>query len=303
MIAEPAGSCRRADRGARLPWCPVALTLGIVGLPNVGKSTLFNALTSDDVLAANYPFATIEPNVGVVPLPDPRLAVLAEMFALGQDRAGDGVLRGHRRHRQGRQRGRGAGQQVPGQHPRGGRDLPGHPGVRRPRRGARRRPGRPARRHRDDQHRADPGRPADAGEGDAAAGEGGPQRARTAGPALEAAQQAARRCWTAGRTLFAARADVDLGAAARAVAADHEAVPVRLQRRRGRAHRRRAARGAGRSWSPRPTRCSWTPRSRPSCSSWTRSRRASCWSRSARTSRGCTRWPAPASTRWACRPT
>jgi len=53
---------------------------GIVGLPNVGKSTLFNALTKNDVLAANYPFATIEPNVGVVGVPDPRLARLAEVF-------------------------------------------------------------------------------------------------------------------------------------------------------------------------------------------------------------------------------
>lgn len=58
----------------------MSLNLGIVGLPNVGKSTLFNALTRNNVLAANYPFATIEPNEGVVPLPDPRLDKLAEVF-------------------------------------------------------------------------------------------------------------------------------------------------------------------------------------------------------------------------------
>jgi GTP-binding protein YchF len=81
-FAPSAVTSATGEAGERDVDCPpVALTIGIVGLPNAGKSTLFNALTRNDVLAANYPFATIEPNVGVVGVPDPRLATLAELFS------------------------------------------------------------------------------------------------------------------------------------------------------------------------------------------------------------------------------
>ena len=79
-MPRAAGGAGSAGRIGTVDSIPVALTIGIVGLPNVGKSTMFNALTRAQVLAANYPFATIEPNVGVVPLPDARLKVLAGIF-------------------------------------------------------------------------------------------------------------------------------------------------------------------------------------------------------------------------------
>ena len=78
---RPESAAERPHRDGPVPLTLVALTIAIVGLPNVGKSTLFNALTKNSVLAANYPFATIEPNVGVVNLPDARLGQLATIFS------------------------------------------------------------------------------------------------------------------------------------------------------------------------------------------------------------------------------
>ena len=103
------------------------MKLGIVGLPNVGKSTLFNAITKAGAESANYPFCTIDPNVGVVPVPDSRLDVLAAMYqpekvtpAVIEFLDIAGLVRG------GQQRGR-SWQQVSGQHSRSGRHLPCRP--------------------------------------------------------------------------------------------------------------------------------------------------------------------------------
>ena len=159
----------------------MSLNLGIVGLPNVGKSTLFNALTRNNVLAANYPFATIEPNEGVVPLPDPRLAELAKMFDSEKivpapvtfvDIAG--IVKGA-------SEGAGLGNKFLANIRESDAicqvvrvftdDDVAHVDGRID----------PQVRHRDDRHRADPRRPADAREGGAAAGEGGPNAQGPAG--------------------------------------------------------------------------------------------------------------------------
>ena len=137
----------------------VALSLGIVGLPNVGKSTLFTALTRKDADAANYPFATIEPNVGLVEVPDARLDALAEIVNPQRDAAGGRRVRRHRGPGEGRERGRGARQPVPRQHPRDRRHLRGRALLLGPQRHPRRGPREPRERRRDDPHRARARRP------------------------------------------------------------------------------------------------------------------------------------------------
>ena len=96
----------------------MGIKCGIVGLPNVGKSTLFNALTRAQIAAENYPFCTIDPNVGIVPVPDPRLDALVEDRRAREDRADHGGVRRHRGPGGRRVAGRGPRQQVPVAHPR-----------------------------------------------------------------------------------------------------------------------------------------------------------------------------------------
>ena len=107
---------------------------GLVGLPNAGKCSLYNALTGGGALAAPYAFATKDPNIGVAKVPDERLDRLAEMSQVAERRPRRGAGRRHRRPRRGRQQGRGPRQQVPRQHPRGRRHRVRAAGVRRRRR-------------------------------------------------------------------------------------------------------------------------------------------------------------------------
>jgi hypothetical protein len=160
---------RRAARGPNRGWLdnvlivapskfPMSLQCGIVGLPNVGKSTLFNALTKAGIPAENYPFCTIEPNVGVVEVPDPR------MRGAGRDRQAGARGESHRRVRRHRRpggrrvEGRGPGQPVPVAHPRNRRHRQRGALLRRRQRDPRVRQGQPDRRHRSHPDRTGAGR-------------------------------------------------------------------------------------------------------------------------------------------------
>ena len=93
------------------------MKLGIVGLPNVGKSTLFNAITNAGAQSANFPFCTIEPNVGMVTVPDSRLDFLAKIYEPKKYTPAVIEFCGHCGPGEGRLQGRGPGQQVPGKYP------------------------------------------------------------------------------------------------------------------------------------------------------------------------------------------
>ena len=147
---------------------------GIVGLPNVGKSTLFNALTETAAAqAANYPFCTIEPNVGEVAVPDTAARPAGQAREVDRDHPDAADLRRHRRAGARRIEGRGARQPVPGQYPRGRRHRPCGALLRGRRRHPCREPDRSGRRHRDGRDRADARRPRQPGAARRCAGEEG----------------------------------------------------------------------------------------------------------------------------------
>ena len=256
---------------------------GIVGLPNVGKSTLFNALTKAGIAAENYPFCTIEPNVGIVEVPDPRLDAHRRHRAAAESGAGDRRVRRHRRPGGRRVEGRGPGQQVPRQHPRDRRHRARRALLRGPERGARRRQGRPGVGHRDHQYRARARRPRRGREADRQVRQGGADHRRKGRRAAgrgagEGAQGARCRAPCAQRRSVEGRA---CGPAA-AFPADDEADDVRRQRggeglqgpaRQGEGLRRQGAGAGGRRSARRSSRRS------PTCPTRTRrcSSRTSAW--------------------------
>ena len=288
--------CRDGTKLAR-----VSLSIGIVGLPNVGKSTLFNALTRASALAANYPFATIEPNVGVVGVPDPRLAELATLYDSARivpasvrftDIAG--LVRGA-------SQGQGLGNQFLA-HIRetdaicqvvrvfADPDVTHVDGDVSP--------------ERDietvvtelilaDLQTLDKALPRLAKETRFAKD---PEKAQAVTAAEAAAAAAGLRHGAVGRRQGSRYRPAR---AARAAPADGQAVPLRVQRGRVRAGRRGPAQAADRAVSPRPRRSSWTPRPRLTWPSCPRTRRPSCWPRPGWASRAWPSWPGPGSARLA----
>ena len=232
----------RPPRHRPRPAGAAAVKIGIVGLPNAGKSTLFNALTAAAAETGDYPFTTVEPNVAVVEVPDERLDRVAETLgssAVVRETIEFHDIAGPRPRRLG---GRGPRQPLPRFDPRDRRDLPRDPG---PRVGAGRPPrrsGRSARRRRADRGRAARRRPRGgrapprAGhQGGAFGRQGGGRRARVARAGGRGAERRPARP-------RGAAAPGGAGRAPEARAADREAGSLRRQRRRG---NRRAAGGSG----------------------------------------------------------
>ena len=226
----------------------MSLKCGIVGLPNVGKSTLFNALTKAGIAAENYPFCTIEPNVGIVEVPDPRLAALAAIAKPQKvipatvefvDIAGLVA---------GASKGEGLGNQFLANDPRDRCDRARRPLLRGSERRPRRRQDRSARRHRDDQYRAGAGRSRGGRQADHEGREARARRRRQGSAArvrraFESARGVERGEAGANRRPLRRRAR----AAEAVLPADDEADALRRERRRARLREQSDARRAPRA--------------------------------------------------------